>query len=89
MSLIAKTKGAPHLTTLHDTMNTMHTEVKAAAKGTAIALESIREELKDTATKIQRSIAIGEEVKTAAKEATDIGKIVAGMAREIMNKGPH
>lgn len=88
LSLVVKAQRTPDMTTVHDKIRTIHTELNQNAEGTAKELASIREELRNNMTGIQKSITIGEEAKTAAKEATDVGKTIAGMTREIKNKGP-
>jgi hypothetical protein len=87
LSLLLKVQKAPDLTTLHDTVNTMHTDARATAEKKAKAIEAIRKELKSTTVDIQKSITIGEEAKAIAKQAADVSKVVAGIARDIKNKG--
>lgn len=64
----------------------MQTQSQTAARETALTLENIKVEIKSNTEKVQKSIAIGEEERRAAKEAADEGQTVAGMAREIKNK---
>jgi hypothetical protein len=42
LSLLLKVQKAPDLTTLHDTVNTMHTDARATAEKNAKAIEAIR-----------------------------------------------
>lgn len=65
----------------------MHADVKIAAQENVDAVETIREETRNTTADIEKSTAVGEEVETAAKDATNIGKTVAGMTTKIKNKG--
>jgi hypothetical protein len=87
LSLFAKVQRTPDMTTVHDQLRIIHTETAQNTKGTAKEIAKMKEELKALTSDIQKSIKIGEEAKTAAKEATEVGKTVAGITRDIKNKG--
>jgi hypothetical protein len=88
LSLVAKAQRTPDMTTVHDRMRTTHTEMTQNTEGMAKELATIKEELESLTTGIQKNITMGEEARDAAREATEVGKAVAGMTREIKNKGP-
>ena len=75
------------MTSVHDKINTIHTEVTQNAGGTANKLAKIRDELKSLTANVQKGIAAGQEATVAAKEAAEVGKAVAGITRDIRNKG--
>jgi hypothetical protein len=87
MSLIAKAQRTSDMTSVHNKINIIHTEVTQNADGTAEELATIKEELKSLTISMQEGITAGREATVAAKEAAEIGKIVAGMTRDIKNKG--
>ena len=45
-------------------------------------------EMRNNAADIKRSIKIGEETKTAAREATERSKMVVGVVKELKDKAP-
>jgi len=87
LSLIVKAQRTPDMTTVFDQLRIMHTEMAQSTNGTDKGMTDIKEELKALTTGIQKSIMVGEEAKIAAKEATEVSKTVAGMTRDIKNRG--
>ncbi len=88
LPLVAKAQRTPDMTTVHDQLRIMHTEMAQNTKETAKEIAYMEKELKVMTMDIQKSITVGEEAKIAAKEATEVCKTVAGMTRDIKNKGP-
>ena len=87
-TFIAKAQNIPDMTTVQDTLRAMHDEAKDATKETVQTLVTMKKELRNSTTDLQRSIAVGEETKAAVKEAADVGKAGVGIMKEIKNKGP-
>lgn len=75
------------MTTVYDQLRVIYTEMTQDTKGTAKEIAEIKGELKALTKDIQKGITVGEEAKTIAKEATEVGKTVEGMTRDIKNKG--
>jgi hypothetical protein len=99
LTFILKVQHAPDLSTVCDALSIMQTETKAASDSTAQILNTVMQELKtelktttDTvraiATDAQQSRRAGEEAKTAAKEAVEVGKANLDMTRRTKNAGP-
>jgi acetyl-CoA carboxylase beta subunit len=99
LTFILKVQHAPDLSTVCNALNIMQTETKAASDSTAQMLNTDMQELKtelkattDTVraitTDAQQSRRAGEEAKTAAKEAVEVGKANLDMTRRIKNAGP-
>ena len=87
LPLIAKTQRTPDMTTIHDQLRIIHTEMTQDTKETVKEIAEVKGELKALRKDTQKNITVGEEAKTAAKEATEVGKTVAGIASDIKNKG--
>jgi hypothetical protein len=99
LTFILKVKHAPDLSTVCDSLNILQTEAKASSDNTARMLDAVKQELKtelkntaDTvnaiAANVQLNMRAGEDAKTAAKEAVEVGKANLQMARQIKNAGP-
>jgi hypothetical protein len=99
LTFILKVQHAPDLSTVCDSLNILQTEAKASSDNAAQMLEAAKHELKnelkntaDTinaiAANVQLNMRAGEAVKTAAKEAVEVGKANLQMARQIKNAGP-
>ena len=99
LTFILKVQHAPDLSTVCDALSILQTEAKASTENAARMLEAVKHELKtdikntaDTvhaiATNVQQNIRNGEEARTAAKEAVEVGKASLEMARQIKNAGP-
>ncbi|EMD60744.1 hypothetical protein COCSADRAFT_49624, partial [Bipolaris sorokiniana ND90Pr] len=99
LTFILKVQHAPDLSTVCDALSILQTEAKATSDNTARMLDAVKQELKtelknttDTvhtiAANVQLNIRAGEEAKTAAKEAAEVGKASLEMARRIKNAGP-
>jgi hypothetical protein len=66
----------------------MQTEAKDIAEEPAKVIETVKMEMRNNAADIKRSIKIGEETKTAAREATEGSKMVVDMVKELEDKAP-
>lgn len=86
-TLVHKVQRISDVTVVREALGIMQIQSQTAARETAMALENIKAEIKSNTERIQKSIAIGEAATTAAKHATDVSKIVAGMVRDIKNNG--
>jgi hypothetical protein len=88
LTMISKTLRTPDLTTIQDALIIMQTEAKDIAEETANVIETVKMEMRNNAADIKRSIKIGEETKTAAREATERSKMVVDMVKELKDKAP-
>ena len=99
LTFILKVQHAPDLSTVCDALSILQTEAKATSDNTTRMLDAVKQEFKtelknttDTihtiAANVQLNIRAGEEAKTAAKEAAEVGKASLEMARRIKNAGP-
>jgi hypothetical protein len=99
LTFILKVQHAPDLSTVCDSLNILQTEAKASSDNTARMLDAVKQELKtelkntaDTVNAIAANVKLnmraGEDAKTAAKEAVEVGKANLQMARQIKNAGP-
>ncbi|KAI0804889.1 hypothetical protein GGR55DRAFT_305475 [Xylaria sp. FL0064] len=89
-SLVAKTMSMPDVRSIQETLNIIQTEVKNETNITALTLYEIKDDMERTATKlqeIQESVKKGNEAKVAAREATEVGRTVTAIVREIKNNG--
>jgi hypothetical protein len=75
------------MSSVHDKIKGIHTEMAQNAGGVAKELATMKDELKSLMTTVQNGTTASQEAKVAAKEAADVGKMVAGMTRDIKNKG--
>ena len=87
ISLLAKIRNVPDLSTIQDSLRVLQVETKSASEETAQALAKVREEIRGNTAEIKKSTAVGEETKTLAKEAVEVGKTAVGIVREVKNKG--
>jgi hypothetical protein len=81
LTMISKTLRTPDTTTIQDALNIMQTEAKDIAEETANVIETVKMEMRNDAADIKRSIKIGEETKTAAREAMERSKIVVDIVK--------
>ncbi|KAJ4330450.1 hypothetical protein N0V95_010054 [Ascochyta clinopodiicola] len=99
LTFILKVQHAPDLSTVCDALSILQTEAKASTENAARMLDAVKHELKaelkntaDTvhaiAANVQLNTRAGEDAKTAAKEAVEVGKANLQMARQIKNAGP-
>jgi hypothetical protein len=88
LTMISKTLRTPDLTTIQDALSIMQTEAKERAKEAARAMGTVTVELRNNAADIKRSITIGEETRAAAVEATEKGRKVVEVVRELKDKAP-
>jgi hypothetical protein len=99
LTFILKVQHAPDLSTVCDALNILQTEAKATLDNAARMLDAVKHELKtemkntaDTvhaiAAAVQLNTRAGEDAKTAAKEAVEVGKANLEMARQIKNARP-
>jgi hypothetical protein len=90
---------APDLSTVCDALSILQTEAKASSDNATQMLDAVKHELKnelkntaDTvnaiAANVRSNMRAGEDAKTAAKEAVEVGKANLQMARQIKNAGP-
>lgn len=85
INMVGKVTRTPDMTAVHHKMDVLHTEMAQIANGRTKEIQHIKEELKSLTTNVQKSIMAGKEATTAAKEAAEVSKTVAGMARDIKN----
>jgi preprotein translocase subunit SecF len=103
LTFILKVQHAPDLSTVCDALSALQTEAKTTSDNTARMLNAVKQELKnkikneiknttDTvytiAANVQLTMKAGEDAKTAAKEAAEVGKANLQIARQIKNAGP-
>jgi hypothetical protein len=99
LTFILKVQHAPDLSTVCDALSILQTEAKATSDNTARMLDAVKHELKteimntaDTvhaiAATVQLNTKAGEDAKTAAKEAVEVGKANLEIARQIKNVRP-
>lgn len=67
ISLLAKIRNVPDLSTIHDSLKSMQTEARLASTETAQALEKVKEEIHGSTAEIAKNTADGEEVKQLAR----------------------
>lgn len=87
ISLVGKVTRTPDMTAMYNKMTIMRTELTQHANVTTTEIQNIKEELKSLTTNVQKGMAASEAATVAAKEAAEVGKTVAGMARDIKNNG--
>jgi hypothetical protein len=98
LTFILKVQHAPDLSTVCDALSILQTEAKASTENAVRMLDAVKHELKtelknttDTvhaiAANVQVNTRVGEDTKTAAKEAVEVGKANLQMARQIKNAG--
>jgi hypothetical protein len=99
LTFILKVQHAPDLSTVCNALSILQTEAKASTENTARMLKAVKHKLKTNikntantiyaiATTVQQNIRSGEEARTAAKEAVEVGKANLQIARQIKNAGP-
>jgi hypothetical protein len=99
LTFILKVQHTPDLSTVCDTLSILRTEAKASSDSATQMLNAVKQELKtelknttDTvyaiATNVQLNTKAGEDAKTAAREAVEVGKASLEMARQIKNARP-
>ncbi|KAG9197704.1 hypothetical protein G6514_001131 [Epicoccum nigrum] len=99
LTFILKVQHAPDLSTVCDALSALQTEAKTTSDNTAQMLDAVKQELKNEikntndivhaiAMNVQLTTRAGEDAKTAAKEAVEVGKANLQMARQIKNARP-
>jgi hypothetical protein len=88
LTMISKTLRTPDLTTIQDTLSIVQTEANEIARESAKVMEMVRMELRSNAADIKRNITIGEETRTAAEEASEKGKQIVEVVKELEDKAP-
>jgi hypothetical protein len=90
LTLIVKMQSTPDLGHVYEAVKIGQVETKAAAESLAHHVNSLKNELNETNTKaqqtmevVQRHSEIAMDAKTAAKEATEIGKATMKMIRDM------
>lgn len=86
LTLIGKVARIPDLTAVYQKMTIIRTEISQNANGTTTEIQNIKDELKSLTAGVQKGITTGKEAAAAAKEAAEVSKTVAGMARDIKNR---
>jgi hypothetical protein len=86
-SLVTKIQNMPDVRVRHEALNVVQAEARAEAQNKTQALQEIKKELEDTKTKLNESITMAEEGKMAAREATEIGRTVTAMLKEMKTVG--
>jgi ribosomal protein L20 len=86
LTLIGKVARIPDMTAVYQKMTIIRTELSQNANGTATEIQNIKDELKSLTAGVQKGITTGEAAAAAAKEAAEVSKTVAGMARDIKNR---
>ncbi|SCO92657.1 uncharacterized protein FRV6_16785 [Fusarium oxysporum] len=96
LSLSNKIHNIPDLGTVHDALQMARTESKIATESTMQALNDIKAELRQAANTSQQALKgiresqeAQDETKAAARESTDMGRIVMAMVRETKNADQH
>jgi hypothetical protein len=96
LALVTKIHSLSDLGTIHDAHQMARSESKTAAQSTMQALHDIKTELRQAATTSQQALEgirqnheAQNEKKTAARESSEIGRIVMTMVREIKNADQH
>lgn len=91
MTFILKVQQAPDLSTINDILGIVPTEATTAANNSTQTLNDLKnvvtESTRQSAAAIQQKINTGREARAAAREATDVGKAVMEITREIKTKG--
>jgi hypothetical protein len=88
LTMISKTLRTPDLTTIQDTLRIMQTEADETARESAKAMEIVIMELRSNAADTRRNITIGEKTRAAAEEASERGKQILEVVKELKNKAP-
>ena len=87
LGLLLKVQNAPDFSSIHDVLNIVQTEARAQAGDIRASLEDIKSELGKITESVQTSLGTAEQARAAAKEASEVGKIVAATTRELKSKG--
>ncbi|KAJ3573300.1 hypothetical protein NPX13_g4753 [Xylaria arbuscula] len=82
-SLVTKIQNMPDVRILQEALNVVQAEARAEAQNKTQALQEIKKELEDTKTKLNESITMAEEGKLAVREATEMGRTVTAMSKEM------
>ncbi|KAJ3560527.1 hypothetical protein NPX13_g9270 [Xylaria arbuscula] len=81
----------PDVRSIQETLNIIRNEVKEAASTTSMTLDEMRDDMEHTNAKLQKelqeSVRNGNEAKVAAREATEVGRTVTAIVREIKSNG--
>lgn len=88
ISLLAKVRNVPDLSTIQDSLKIMQTETKSANKETAEALAKVRKEINHSTAEITKNTATGEEARQLAREAVEVSKTAVSIIREVKNRAP-
>ncbi|KAI8956692.1 hypothetical protein F5Y11DRAFT_361494 [Daldinia sp. FL1419] len=83
LSLLIKLQNIPEISSIQATLQTAQTKAKADAEQTKQSLAEIKEEMRSTKTIMQQSLTEIQKNKTATREATEIGRTVMAMVREM------
>lgn len=86
LTMISKTLRTPDLTTIHDMLTVMQTEADETARESAKVMEMVRMELRNNAADIKRNITIGEKTRAVAEEASEKGKEIVEVVKELKDK---
>jgi hypothetical protein len=98
-TFVLKVQHPPDLSTVCDALDILQTEAKASSDNTARMLDAVKHELKteikntaDTvhaiAAHVQLNTKAGQDAKTVAEEAVEVGKANPVMVRQIKNARP-
>jgi hypothetical protein len=88
LTMISKTLRTPDLTTIQDTLRIIQTEADETARESAKVIEIVRMELRSNAADTKRNITIREKTRAAAEEASERGKQIVEVVKELKNKAP-
>lgn len=86
VSLPAKVRNVPDLSTIDDSLRVIHMEAKSANNKTAQSLAKVKGELHGNIAEVNENTAVGEETKTLEKETAEVSKTAADAMREVKNK---
>ncbi|KAI1315997.1 hypothetical protein F5Y16DRAFT_414742 [Xylariaceae sp. FL0255] len=87
LSLVAKTQTMPDVRSIQDALNTIQLEARTTANIASVAIDEMRDDMENMNAKLlkdlQESVKAGNEAKTAASEATEVGRTVMAIVREM------
>ncbi|KIV98647.1 uncharacterized protein PV09_09562 [Verruconis gallopava] len=87
IDLVGKVTRTPDMTAVHDKIAMIRADLSQNANGQTQEIQNIKEEVKNLTANVQKGTAASEAATVAANEAAEVGKTVAGMARDIKNNG--
>ncbi|KIV98298.1 uncharacterized protein PV09_09855 [Verruconis gallopava] len=89
INLVGKVTRTPDMTAVHNKIAMISADLSQNVNGQTQEIQNIKDELKNLTTNVRKGMAASEAATVAAKEAAEVGKTVAGMARDIKNNGKY